>query len=1060
MKRPVFYFLMMFAFVYSTNAQTTQDPFHGHYKLGSSSEIALFLKTSPGNDQFLKHQIFRYYSGSGNYYMDSAASGLYTGNLDPKFSGQDTPPYYFRAVSGDFTGSGLDNIVAAWIANDSSIQIVVPKINKGNLTWNDQNIISIPNGDLAPFGLVNYDYTRFDLVKGYFNSSPNPQFAIAFWNKDGNIEIRIYSVDPNTLMPAQIASVVTDLYMDPTADNMGNYGIAAGDFNGDGIDEIVLADAENTVINTEVYKVVNNSGNMSIVLKSKNNSFNATTTPLHLCVATGNFLNNTLDQFIVDYNYISPTYQYIDLLLPASVDTSLNSININPKNLEQVTPVVSSSNRQISIVSGDLNNDGRDEILADANNVTTLYTIDDTLHLHKVTSINGNTNPVIADLDANTSDSVWTPEIICTSPNYTVNFNTGAYYDYFYINVFEPITDQSGNITSVQERASILADSTKNGSEDYHWIITAGAYDGKTIRLGTPKYYKATHIIQPLVILNAPPTHFDVFNDTTFDINRMYNGTGSSDFYAKYYTQSQTEIDYETENHSSWAVSTEVSGGGKIPIIKTGVEIKIKSEYGQDFSKQTFKNQITTISQNITVTNDDYIYATIMNYDIWEYPILVDNVITGYTLAVSPQPATRAWFPSKSPQAIEYLPDHEVGNILSYYASPSDNTRLKTAVKSQTTDQVDLTNSPNFSHDWSLENKTQTQTTTTNETHWSIEASASFDFPFKFIPDIKLKGSYSNSTLSTTTNKVTYISGLDVHLGPVNSSYYGDGYSVLPYAYWSKSGALVLDYAVTPDAGGINQTETWWQQRYGHKSDPALILPWRLDNYKGGNEPSDQLQETKDILINPENPQPGDTVTIQLRIHNFSLINTPEPVEAKLFVGDPSNGGIPIQSVGGATTFATSDFIPARGSSIISIKWKLPDNTPYYPKIYALLDPNNSFDEIHLSNNIGWTVLNYDGKTTGINDKKIEVSSYKLSQNYPNPFNPTTTIEYAIPRQELVTLKVYDILGREVKTLVNGQMQAGNHSIIFNGNNLASGVYFYRIQAGNFVQTKKLVLLK
>ena len=302
----------------------------------------------------------------------------------------------------------------------------------------------------------NYDPVRFDLIKGYFDSSPNPQFAFAFWNKNGNIEIRIYSVDPNTLMPVLKASMVTNVYMDPSADNTGNYGIAAGDFNGDGIDEIVLADAENTVINTEVYKVVNNSGNMSIVLKSKNNSFNATTTPLHLCVATGNFLNNTLDQFIVDYNYISPTYQYIDLLLPASVDTSLNSININPKNLEQVTPVVSSSNRQISIVSGDLNNDGRDEILADANNVTTLYTIDDTLHLHKVTSINGNTNPVIADLDANTSDSIWTPEIICTSPNYTVNFNTGAYYDYFYINVFEPITDQSGNITSLQERASFL----------------------------------------------------------------------------------------------------------------------------------------------------------------------------------------------------------------------------------------------------------------------------------------------------------------------------------------------------------------------------------------------------------------------------------------------------------------------------------------------------------------------------------------------------------------------------------------------------------------------------
>ena len=68
--------------------------------------------------------------------------------------------------------------------------------------------------------------------------------------------------------------------------------------------------------------------------------------------------------------------------------------------------------------------------------------------------------------------------------------------------------------------------------------------------------------------------------------------------------------------------------------------------------------------------------------------------------------------------------------------------------------------------------------------------------------------------------------------------------------------------------------------------------------------------------------------------------------------------------------------------------------------------------------------------------------------------------KYAIPRTGFVTLKVYDILGREVKTLINGQMQAGNHSVSFNGSNLASGVYFYRIQVENFIQTKKLVLLK
>ena len=88
------------------------------------------------------------------------------------------------------------------------------------------------------------------------------------------------------------------------------------------------------------------------------------------------------------------------------------------------------------------------------------------------------------------------------------------------------------------------------------------------------------------------------------------------------------------------------------------------------------------------------------------------------------------------------------------------------------------------------------------------------------------------------------------------------------------------------------------------------------------------------------------------------------------------------------------------------------------------------------------------------------VNNFKLSQNYPNPFNPTTTIQYEIPNSGMVTLKVYDILGREVSTLVSQYENSGSYNVNFNAINLASGVYFYRLQAGNFIQTKKMVLLK
>jgi hypothetical protein len=85
---------------------------------------------------------------------------------------------------------------------------------------------------------------------------------------------------------------------------------------------------------------------------------------------------------------------------------------------------------------------------------------------------------------------------------------------------------------------------------------------------------------------------------------------------------------------------------------------------------------------------------------------------------------------------------------------------------------------------------------------------------------------------------------------------------------------------------------------------------------------------------------------------------------------------------------------------------------------------------------------------------------FKLEQNYPNPFNPVTKISYSIAKQGLVTLKIYDMLGREIKTLVNEVKTPRAYIVDFNGSNFASGVYFYKIQAGDFMQVKRMVLIK
>jgi flagellar hook assembly protein FlgD len=87
-------------------------------------------------------------------------------------------------------------------------------------------------------------------------------------------------------------------------------------------------------------------------------------------------------------------------------------------------------------------------------------------------------------------------------------------------------------------------------------------------------------------------------------------------------------------------------------------------------------------------------------------------------------------------------------------------------------------------------------------------------------------------------------------------------------------------------------------------------------------------------------------------------------------------------------------------------------------------------------------------------------TKFSLSQNYPNPFNPSTTIEFSLPKSEYVELKVYNILGKEVSTLVSNKLNQGNHTYTFDGKNLASGIYYYQLVAENYREVKKMILLK
>jgi len=133
--------------------------------------------------------------------------------------------------------------------------------------------------------------------------------------------------------------------------------------------------------------------------------------------------------------------------------------------------------------------------------------------------------------------------------------------------------------------------------------------------------------------------------------------------------------------------------------------------------------------------------------------------------------------------------------------------------------------------------------------------------------------------------------------------------------------------------------------------------------------------------------------------------------------------------------------------------------------VFALNNPGTANVEIQvgaLSNPTLRTTLNFTATAvvSDIKDVKNVVTEYKLDQNYPNPFNPSTKISFAVPEKSFTTLKVYDMLGSEIAVLVNEEKSAGSYEVLFDASKLSSGVYLYKIQSKDFVQTRKMLLLK
>ncbi|MGE5364154.1 MAG: FlgD immunoglobulin-like domain containing protein, partial [Bacteroidota bacterium] len=214
------------------------------------------------------------------------------------------------------------------------------------------------------------------------------------------------------------------------------------------------------------------------------------------------------------------------------------------------------------------------------------------------------------------------------------------------------------------------------------------------------------------------------------------------------------------------------------------------------------------------------------------------------------------------------------------------------------------------------------------------------------------------------------------------------------------------------------------------------------------------------------NARPGDLLRISIWVKASNLV----PDSAAMYPGTWSVGLTPIFH-SGYTANAPYDEIGAKDlvfafPAVTEFDW-----TQYYVDVQVPDDPNAKALSVRIHPYSRFTGKIYFDElevrkigTTGVTDNVIPVS-YSLEQNYPNPFNPSTTISYTLPERASVSLKIYDMLGREVKTLFSGEQNAGVQRVVWSGDSnsglkVSSGIYIYRIEAGRFIQSRKMILLK
>ncbi|MBN1184267.1 MAG: T9SS type A sorting domain-containing protein [Bacteroidales bacterium] len=1101
--------------------QTDIDPITNVYKIGGESE--LFLS-----------------------YTNAANTFSYNGILDIPVTlndittseAPDQRQFLNRnktaSTTGDFNGDGIADVVTITDNTSGGIKISIPLFNQ------DLEITEFK--EYSDEELINSGYERIRICAGNFDTDHEDEFALCYGKPGQTFCISMFETDDD-LNITHLDSYKEIVYQDI------NFDFNSGDVDGDGTDEMVMvknismpyetnSDVDPPIFNSkyDLYvlkydtltdEIVSKQTSKDIILANQAPSDNyAASKGMHLNeirLACGDFDADNKDEIAVAWsNYycyywvkvwdVWPftshwDYYYKDALFLNTFGLNLESNIENIENhfvaQEYYARRTAPANQHIalSLKCENLDNTGYDEILLNSalhfciyasNTEHTGITKKVGLTVTGNMDIRGNETFVVADLNPDTANLDFNKEIILlkSEQNYINQLNGVATNTNIEIYELDSISPEVIILKQPGPAHDIPFDNTSNITITG---LTTGDFDlenSQVYYVGIPDIFSVSDLQQPLVILNAPPVHFDVFNNVSYDLCSAFNSNENPPFYSTYNTEIGGETTTSVEVDNAFGFSSDLrvyaEAGG------TGFEASVKNNFDAGKSFYHAVSQSKTIEEGKSVYTEDFVLYSSLDYSYYRYPVYNFNLEKlGYIGVLNPKSEkfVSSWGSGNTWEHPGYIFNHESGNLLSYKSCKNNKDMVNGTSEFISCDysKVPVSHTGDGSFKFTFENIAEEGnsvsfacgvgadlftkigiegTATINIGAFGIGGSISTDF--RAGVSSELSSYFSSSTLKTHNTMLKNSFQIDGVIGRLNAEYDNNArYFITPYIYRSQCGALVLDYMIEFDEANMD----WWENKYGQKPDLAFILPWRYATEKGGqNVKLSKKQKTNDIQFIKPLAETGDTVCIAVRIHNYSLKTFNERIHLNLYLGDPESNGILLEDIYGNSDIskdvvmmfdATEENLDKE--EYFTFNWKVPDTITCSPRIYAKIDPDNEFEEIHENNNLGWNKLliagcrecSYAERTAQY--KVLDNNSLKLHV-YPNPVQTECNIEFFSDKEEHINIDLYNLSGTLVQNIANNIYSIGKHSIILKADHLDAGMYFLKVSANKSSSTLKLLI--